>query len=596
MEGIIIDIDSSEISHISKVNELISLYKDKYSPAELELVKSIFLFRIRDHKINPASEGINENGEHFEYPPLNILSNEVLENLGKIEFQNLNNKTIRIHLLSILMLSGNKHNSFINILKNDLHDIILEHLDKHENENCFSTIESIDDYLNNLIFVSKMLSDFEILHEIISKLINKEEYSCLVTYATSIILDNFKYFKSLDKSKIEGSLKKQIETEENDYTKIDLCNLVIGLKTKLNEDRNSYVKTIANSYENIALSREDGGSLIHLDKAMAGYEQLKDQESINRIKEEYEKRRELQFLHDVKSEIEVTDYVKYSEHLIAETLKGTESDIIEYLINSDDLLVDKQSCVEMTNQLFSENMMLLFCAHFTYDINGHVAAHHSTEDEKFNYFVLSNYFHSTRLRFNLFTQPLLEQAIQSNKITPEALIQYLEDETWYGTEVSRNIRDGNELKYKWIDVLRPGIVLYFEIVSKPKETDVINKAILCIDSLGTKIEGILRELLRLISYRTFYSRHDKNKNVVVKEKDLNMLLSDKVVKDYLGDEVAIFLSSAFVKRSGWNIRNNLAHSFYTIGHYNRLKLDLIFVAIMKLASFKPNTSDNRVDG
>ena len=70
------------------------------------------------------------------------------------------------------------------------------------------------------------------------------------------------------------------------------------------------------------------------------------------------------------------------------------------------------------------------------------------------------------------------------------------------------------------------------------------------------------------------------------------LLGEEELEAFLGDDLHMFLKMVFVKRDGWNLRNDIAHCFFMPQHYkSATKINLVVLTLLRLAKFKVNFSD-----
>ena len=101
-----------------------------------------------------------------------------------------------------------------------------------------------------------------------------------------------------------------------------------------------------------------------------------------------------------------------------------------------------------------------------------------------------------------------------------------------------------------------------------------------IDFLSLKFEGILRDIVGLTS--GLITKVDNKGNTT--DMLLDDLLRDKsITKLFTTDDVNLFKFTFTSK--GFNIRNNVAHSFYKPNDYTQFNAVLVLLSVLRLGKF-----------
>jgi len=119
--------------------------------------------------------------------------------------------------------------------------------------------------------------------------------------------------------------------------------------------------------------------------------------------------------------------------------------------------------------------------------------------------------------------------------------------------------------------------------------------ITAIDSLTLKFEGLVRDLAQLNGILTHNDTKDKAGRTVTREKDLSQLLFDPRIAGLFTADDLLFFRFLFVEHSGFTLRHRVAHSLMLIEDYNFGILQLVFIAVMRLAKY-PIKSDSDDSG
>jgi hypothetical protein len=103
-----------------------------------------------------------------------------------------------------------------------------------------------------------------------------------------------------------------------------------------------------------------------------------------------------------------------------------------------------------------------------------------------------------------------------------------------------------------------------------------------IDSMTLKIEGLIRELFTLKGYPTIIQN---NETKTAQEKDINHLLHDEKIGEFLDQDELLFYRYLFIEQEGINLRNRVAHSLFLEQEYDMGLAYLLFIALLRLFKF-----------
>jgi Domain of unknown function (DUF4209) len=169
------------------------------------------------------------------------------------------------------------------------------------------------------------------------------------------------------------------------------------------------------------------------------------------------------------------------------------------------------------------------------------------------------------------------------KVSYNSLIEYLSEHTWYGEDSTSMNAEGELEGFNWITLLSPSLKNFFDQSEIDIKTNKNNFEgyILCIDSLAIKFEGLLRELSRKIGAQTIEIREHETQERISFEK---LLENQKIIDLIPPDDIALF--KFLFTSQGMNIRNNVAHCFYTDKAYSAGLIFLLIAALLKLGNYK----------
>ncbi|MCW3085099.1 MAG: hypothetical protein JWP12_2465 [Bacteroidetes bacterium] len=271
---------------------------------------------------------------------------------------------------------------------------------------------------------------------------------------------------------------------------------------------------------------------------------------------------------------QINDYLNARAKWILSHSPGT---ILGYFATGADIF-PKNGALDRKGKKMN-NFFMQFCSIQVFDIN----SNHKNLSEK-EAKELEEY-RSYALYWSVFTLPLFIKtmilATIQGKISYHAAYKYMLDSTWYGQTFPNKKRDIDD-ETTWLSLLAPGLFDFFNQYewAVTMHKNYIPSYILCVDSLTLKFEGAIRDYIRLLGGTTTTSKKGD-----LREQLLEELLQNKTAVESINAEDLVLFKYVFTK-SGWNIRNNVAHCFYPYSNYTFDKAALIFLCILRLGRYR----------
>ena len=181
----------------------------------------------------------------------------------------------------------------------------------------------------------------------------------------------------------------------------------------------------------------------------------------------------------------------------------------------------------------------------------------------------------------------LFKGVKTGKLDAEVVLDFLRAETWLGAPLDR-VLAGERVRYALLDLLAPGIRSYFAAIKAGlgnPEVYPLDHAISATDSLTLKIEGVLRQLNVLAGGSESHVTRDKQGRPLTRARDLDDLLRQPLLVQWLGPDTTLFLRFVLVEKAGLNLRHRVAHSLMATTEYAFENLHLLFLAVMRLARY-----------
>lgn len=269
------------------------------------------------------------------------------------------------------------------------------------------------------------------------------------------------------------------------------------------------------------------------------------------------------------------DFTKKKTDYLIEN--GNDKDIYEYLI-----LENLFPKAEILNAEIKP-VMLDFVSTMAFDINKNVSKNKSGGINSYSIHI--NNFSINHIWL------VVSKGIKSGKISYESLIDYLKNNSWYGQDFTYLDTNNETQGFNWIELLSPSLQSFFVQTEIDLKTNRHNPQgyILAIDSLVLKFEGLLREFSRMIGAQTIEVKDNSTEERIGFDK----LLDNEKLKVLIPEDDIAFFKFLFTS-SRMNLRNNVAHCFFTTKNYTSAVMLLLIVALLRLGNYKLETKEKEL--
>lgn len=455
---------------------------------------------------------------------------------------------------------------------------------------------SVDDNLQCLSF-GKYFKNLFILSQTVNY--KKDEIiSYLVSLLESDKLNDFTKYSLMDfiienGKKIDYSItQKFFDYSKNKISDLDERVLesylkllvILSQKLKLKDEINEFHEKLGDYHISQLENEKNKGFIAHhyYTNALEEYKKANNKEKIEQTAVLLEQAKKTIDLKKVSFELEDDKYNKLLNQWWDSTKEkatllienGNAKDIYGYLILEN--LLPKASVLNEE----IKPVMLDLVSTMTFDINKNVSKNKSGAIN--SYSIHLNNFSINHIWL------VVSKGIKSGKISFESLIDYLNNNTWYGQDFTY-IDSNNETQgFNWIELLSPSLQSFFVQTEIDLKTNNHNPQgyILAIDSLILKFEGLLRELSRMIGAQTIEIKDNGTEERIGFDK----LLDNETLKALIPEDDIAFFKFLFTS-SGMNLRNNVAHCFFTTKNYTSAVMLLLIVALLRLGNYELKTKE-----
>jgi hypothetical protein len=517
------------------------------------------------------------------YPTLELFDDNF--DYIKIRANKVQNPKHKAKYNHLLWLSPQKHidfakdaiESYLLLLKNSSFSV-------DDNLQCFSFAK----YFKNLFILSQTVNHKK--DEIISYLVSLLESDKLNDFTKYSLMD----FIIENGKKLDTSItQKFFDYSQNKISNLDervienYLKLLVILSQKLNTSPSEFHEKLGDYHISQLDKEKNKGFIAHhyYTNALEEYKKANNKTKIEETAVLLEQAKKTIDLKKVSFELEDEKYNELfnqwwdsiKEKTTQLTENGNAKDIYGYLI-LDNLLPKAAVLNEEIKPI-----MLDLVSTMTFDINKNVSKNKSGGINPYSIHI--NNFSINHIWL------LVSKGIKSGKISCGSLIDYLKNNSWYGQDYTYLDTNNETQGFNWIELLSPSIQSFFVQTEIDIKTNNHNPQgyILAIDSLVLKFEGLLRELSRMIGAQTIEIKENGTEERIGFDK----LLDNEKLKALIPEDDIAFFKFLFTS-SGMNLRNNVAHCFFTTKNYTSAVMLLLIVALLKLGNYKLETKEKEL--
>jgi hypothetical protein len=213
-----------------------------------------------------------------------------------------------------------------------------------------------------------------------------------------------------------------------------------------------------------------------------------------------------------------------------------------------------------------------------FDINRNVFDRSLSKNLEFNTISLLVYSQNLEISIVPILDRILIDGYLSGKLNQSEFWKQIEKRTWLTQKQTYYTSSGSKIDYTWGETIKPSINLLFEVLEDAsyRKKNFEEKVILIVDSLSSKFEGLMREILRIKGIPTTKKVRNESQEMTLED-----LISSTCIKNTFSPREVLFIKYVLT-RQGLNIRNNISHAYFKskrFYHWNQI-LYLIFLIII----------------
>lgn len=579
------------------ITELILKYKNKTSSDEekqkLQWELETFLFSFHGNRIfSFSTSNGKEIGDISEYPQLDNYQKEAFDYIVK-RSESSKSALLRARFSHILWKSITKKNNVFVLRAAENYIEALNQCKELLIENEIDYSHLIGRLFENLV---GLVNDGKVQVEKTKKLATQLLYrSPQITFWVKhgIIDDMLKYPKIFKVADFENTLSifdtrlTELDSKRDDFALVNYhLPTAIKVAQKTKQDVKKWYNQIGFAYLRLAETENDETrNWIKLDEYRAAIDAFR-QSGNNEKKAEIE-----QLYFQLKDNVRLDEYkIDFDE----ETIKKLEEFQLElkekailllknepeyvYSIISNGSFFPKYSDVLKASK-DNKNHFLDFVTTIYFDNNKNISKKSIDKDGKQQ--ILQTY--ELRLKGTLlpFLHYIIILGIKSGHLTYRNFITFLVQHSWIGKSHTKTDLSGKPEITNWINQVAPSIVEFFNQVLAWGESKYYTPSfILCTDSLTLKIEGLFRNFSERLNIST-----STGKKKGMQEALAHDIINNEIIKQYFDENDILLFDYVFSKDGGLNLRNNIAHCFYSENEYHPDKMLLLIAVLLRLGKY-----------
>jgi len=556
----------------------------------------------KDGRLGPQFIGSNRYGNEVRIPDITRFPAEEFDYFVE-RLEHAQNPRLRARYAHILWESPKKRQQYAGTAI----EAYLEQIPHYESLNKTDKNDSLTGHLYHIDILECVksalclaVSSRQKVNEVISEVWrmiqdthpnNQSRYS-FTHDLMALVLENKKHFESKDLrslSEVCLAVADQLQESGDLHGAIRMNELGQRVDQTLQLKTADWNQRIAGCYETLMERREKSPMVAAewCQRAMDYYKSAGDQAKVKELALKRDKLGGDMEFQEVSTTIDQTDHIARCEEIGKELAELSTDELLGCIAADPNLLPLKEDMELHTSEAAKDAPLLSLIAETVMDDRMHVAEHAATPDEKLKRGILEAFKFYLKIEKVPLINAIMYHGFRSEKLDTEKVLKSIGKLSWIGATLKSQRGSNKDYSYCWLDQLALSIQAYFTYMKPLLEgAEPDEPPIMAIDSLTMKFEGLVRDFAQLNGILTHYDTKDKAGRTITREKDLSQLLYDPRIADLFNSDDLFFFRFLFIEQSGFTLRHRVAHSLMLIEDYNFGILQLLFVALMRLAKYR----------
>lgn len=542
-----------------------------------------FEFYFQGGTIKPNREYIGQDGKYISYPDINGFNNEEIEYI-KSRLDSVSNPYLAARYSHLLWLI-NKHNSFAEIAVESylkLSDIFFE-ISIKGNIQFYKFCQALHCFHNISLAAKYKIDECRV---VLLKWINNSQLP--VTWKDNIadIIADSPLYKRMDIQGVTAILLSFIPTHNDQHLdKERYLKTCLSIAQKEGVSLKEIYDLLGeNELFNANENAEDESGMIAMScyqKATYYFRLAENNEKFNQASTLYtnQKNKFKLKLFQYEFDPEKVKVLNDSQNTMVEKmLSSQEVHPCLYLVHNRNIIMSEDDLVKQAQEAITASSFLNLISTQVYDLNNNAKAL-ITDEDKLEHQKFQTYIFNLQLYTITLLHKFFYRGFRTGKLTKEEIMAFL-NKSWMGRKLAAFSADETPDVFSWMELVGPAL---FDLLSQ-LETQILDKEfkpnfVLSIDSLSIKIEGLIRDIARLSGQSVTKIKENESQEMNLEE----LLKDESISKIFTGEDVLLW--KYLLTKKGWNMRNNIAHSFYRPADYNESKAILLLLAVFRLCKY-----------
>jgi hypothetical protein len=560
--------------------------------------QTVFGFILSNGKLCPFAQIPNGNGEFIDMPNLREIDPVACNHL-KMRYDSSKSPIIKARYAHVLWEAPCKDWHFAKKAIEDYLDVIkiFEEKDKLFPKGKFG--HNIIEIIYSILVIGRSINfDKELLKSEVFRLLKSfnPTSASAIFLKYKLILMMLEFPTLFSKSDLYGlnvicwNLGESLKQQNNFGSAENFFELGEKLDVKLGNPNNKWRQKIAELYEcqmvsSIANAKSDAAANFCL-RAIENYKKIKNFDKVTELSKTLSTLKIKFTYHEFSQEIDLSEYILHCKKIGYEISSFTSFEIIRILCYEKALIPNLEVVTRRANEIDQTYIAHKLFPIVLYDQNGNSIQVFSTDSEKKYHSILEQYKLELEVRNCSLIREILLAVLKEGKFNEQMLYKYLKHYSWIGASFEKVIPNNKSISYNWLDLVQPSLNEFFtQMGIQITFSEYQPNFILFIDSFILKIEGIIRELCKLLGVPTFVSKRDG----ITYEKTLEELLREERLNDVFYDDEIIFFKFVLIEKAGYNLRNRIAHALAIPQEYGRDYAFYLIITFLKLCNVRdPN--------
>jgi hypothetical protein len=405
---------------------------------------------------------------------------------------------------------------------------------------------------------------------------------------------NFEQLVSLEKY-LEQNYQAALEIAKSyNWGAIYICDVSQKLADSIGNQKFDWQTLKAEQFEAMVQPALDNGNMAAItfvENALQIYKATRNKSKVEELSKRYDEIRRLFRLGEIRQELPQEETQRLNDIIKKEVETKSPEQLVQILALTP-MFPPLEVVQKTADTVYEQSTFTRLFPTSIIDKHGNTVEVFIDEEEKKKF----EFWQSYDFSFQIGAQTLIHlflDALKAKKISAESIVLFL-DNSWIGKKY-RLLYNGYEHEICPLDVVKPGIELYFTELEKSIADKEYPNFICCTDSLVTKSEYLLRFFCMLMQIPTFIDKQ-KGSNRFKMEKNIDELLrslktSEENPTGFL-EEHRIYFKFILSQKVGFNLRHKISHGLMDAFEYNALNPLLMLTIILKLATYSFKLSSN----